>query len=28
MSFIVPVSTLRDMLADESAFKPTPACTD
>jgi len=27
MSFIVPVSTLRDMLADESAFVASPTCT-
>ncbi|HEY5515385.1 MAG TPA: serine protease [Pengzhenrongella sp.] len=27
MSFIVPVSTLRGMLADESAFVPSPTCT-
>ncbi|NMR20583.1 serine protease [Cellulomonas fimi] len=28
MSFIVPVSTLRQMLADEGAFVPSPTCTD
>lgn len=27
MSFIVPIGTLREMLADESAFVPSPACT-
>lgn len=27
MSFIVPVGTLREMLADESAFVPSPTCT-
>ena len=27
MSFIVPVSTLRDMLADESTFVASPSCT-
>lgn len=26
-SYIVPVSTLRDLLADDSAFSPVPACT-
>ncbi|MDQ0423728.1 MULTISPECIES: S1C family serine protease [Cellulomonas] len=26
MSFLVPVSTLRDLLADETAFAPAPAC--
>lgn len=27
MSFIVPVGTLREMLADESAFAPSPTCS-
>ena len=27
MSFIVPVGTLRSMLADESAFVPSPTCS-
>ncbi|RYV52510.1 S1 family peptidase [Pengzhenrongella frigida] len=27
MSFIVPVGTLREMLADESAFTPSPTCS-
>lgn len=26
-SFIVPVSTLRSLLADDAAFTPTTACT-
>jgi S1-C subfamily serine protease len=26
-SFILPVSTLRTLLADETAFTPSPSCT-